>query len=103
MGLDVPLAGLAWCVRGRAAFTRIAFMFAQVGDCDLVIAPARGQCRQRLLGGLGCREALRLQVKELLVDGLVFALSRFVDRRLGTRKGSLRIDHQPALGHASVA
>jgi Histidine kinase-, DNA gyrase B-, and HSP90-like ATPase len=38
LGLDVPLARLLWCVRGRAALARIAFVFAQVGDRDLVIA-----------------------------------------------------------------
>ena len=40
---------------------------------------------------------------ERLFDGGVVARLGVVDRRLGTFKGSLRVDHQPALGHAIVA
>ena len=48
-------------------------------------------------------KTLRLQVKELFVDGLRFTLTRFVDARLSALKGGLRPDHQPPLGHAIVA
>jgi hypothetical protein len=39
-----------------------------------VILPALGQRCEGILSGLGCAKALGLQMKELLVDGLVFTL-----------------------------
>jgi hypothetical protein len=77
-------------------------MFDQGVGLDLVVRPALGQRRQCGLGHLGRLETFGLQVKELLLDGLLFALSRFGDGRLGALKGRLRMHHQPALGHAVV-
>ena len=88
-GLDLPCNGLQGGVRCGTAFAGIAFVFDQVVGFDLVVRPALGQRRQRLLGHLRRRETCGLQVKELLGDGRLFALPGFVDRRLGALKGRL--------------
>ena len=54
------------------------------------------------LSGLGGLKALGVQVKELLLDRICFALLSFVDAGLGAIQGGLRRHHQPALGHAIV-
>ena len=99
VGLDLPRAGLAGRARCGTAFTGIARVFGQLGGRQLVILPAL----HPHLGRLGCRKALGLQVKELLSDGLLFALRGFLEPGGGALKSRLRIDHEPALGHAIVA
>jgi hypothetical protein len=42
-------------------------------------------------------------VKELLRDGRLFTLSGVGERRLGALQRGVRLDDQPALGHAIVA
>jgi hypothetical protein len=55
------------------------------------------------VGRLGRLKTLRLQVKELLVDCLRFALLRFGDGGLGPLKGGIRLHDQPPLGHTIMA
>ena len=55
------------------------------------------------MGGLGRGKAFGLQVKELLLDSLLFALLGFVERGVGAHKGRLRRHHQPTLGHTVMA
>jgi hypothetical protein len=101
--LNLPLRVFERCVRRGTAFGGVAFVCDQVRGLQLVIQPALGQRCQRVLGRLGRREALGLQMKERLFDSGVVALRGFIDRGLGTLKGGLRRDHQPALGHPVVA
>jgi hypothetical protein len=61
----------------------------QVGGFDLVVGPALGQGHQRIVGYRRRREPCGLQVKELLGDGLLFALLGFADRRRGALQGRL--------------
>jgi hypothetical protein len=99
VGLDVPVAGLDRQARCRAAWTRVAWMGAQVGGVDLVSRPALGPCRQRLVGRLRRRDALGWEVHERPVDRLVCTWSGVVARGLGARQGGRRRHHPPTRGH----
>jgi hypothetical protein len=103
LGRDLPLDGLEWGARCWSTFAGVVCVFAQMIRLDAVIRPVLGQRRQGILGGAGRTEALGLQVKELLGDGLMFALFGFGEWCCSALKGRLRIHHQPALGHAIVA
>ena len=80
--LDLPLAGLEWRARCGTTFASVAFVLRQMRGRNVVILPALGQYRQGLLSGLGCAEAFGLEMKELLCDGLVFALFGLLQRGL---------------------
>ena len=73
------------------------------GGVDLGVRPARGQCRQRVLGHLGRLETCGLSVKAWARDGRLFARPSLGDGCLGALQRGLRLDDQPALGHAIVA
>ena len=88
LGLDLPLDGLERYARCGTAFASIAFVFSQMRGLNAVILPALGQRCEGSLSGLGCAKALGLQMKELLVDGLVFALFGFLQRCLCTLKSA---------------
>ena len=87
--VELPLDGLDWRSGSRATFTRIAFMFNQAGGRHLVIGPRCRECAQSSLSGLGRFKALGLQVEQLLLDGLIFALLGFAASRLGPLSSGL--------------
>ena len=103
LGLDWPLDGLQWGARCGSTFAGIVLVFTHAVGCDLVVRPALGQGRQRLLGHFRRLDTLGVQVKVWLFDGRRFALPGVVDRRLGALKGRLRMHDHPALRHAIVA
>jgi hypothetical protein len=103
MGLELPGDGLDRQARCRAALARVAFMVTEVGGVALVIRPALGQCRQRLVSGFRRREALGVAVKERRVDRLTCAVPGVVERGRGALIGRRGIPHPPTLGHPVVA
>jgi len=103
VGRDVPVDGLDRQARCRAALTRVACMVAAVGGVELMIRPARGPCRQRLVGRFRRREACGWEVQELWVDGRTFAWPSMVERGRGALIGRLGRHPQPPRGHPVLA
>jgi hypothetical protein len=101
--LAVPRARLAGRAQCGTAFASVTFVFRQRRRRTAVILPVRGQDRQGLVSGLGGATALGLEVKELLGDGLVFALGGFLQRGLRTLQSRLGIHYQPTLDQPLVA
>ena len=103
LGVHLPCDGLERRGGGRAPFTSIAFMVEEAIGVNLVVVPRARQRVQCGCGRLGRLKAFGLQMKELLLDGLRFALLRFIDGSLGALPSGLRRHYQPPLGHAVVA
>lgn len=89
VSLDLPLGRLAWRVGCGTTLFGLACVWAQVVRLHVVLCPARGQCRQGILSGLRGATTFGLQVKELLLAGLVRALCGVGERGFSTLKSRL--------------
>jgi hypothetical protein len=77
VAVDLALAGFEGRVRRRTPLARIAVGLDEATGLQLVICPVLGQRGQGLWGGLGGGEALSLQGKALLCDGLICTLPSY--------------------------
>lgn len=99
----LPLGGLAWGMRGGAAFVAVALVRCERVGVPGMIAPRLAKLRQRLVGRRLTCKTLCLSVQEWSLHGVICLVWRLPDSGLGSPGGGLGKDHQPALGHALVA